>query len=278
MHDTLVTTQDLAAHREWRVFDCRHDLTDPAKGRRSYERGHIPGAVHAHLDNDLSGVKTGSNGRHPLPAPESFAMWLGANGVSRGDQIVVYDDVGGAYAARLWWMCKWLAHEQVAVLDGGLEAWLAAGGELETDVPSFAQTRYDAMCNDGRRVDVGELEANIKAPAFQVIDARNASRYAGEGETVDAVGGHIPGALNRPYSQNLDGNGRFKRAALLRQELTGLLGSAAPENVVHQCGSGVTACHNLLAMEIAGFKGSRLYPGSWSEWSSNPQRPVATGA
>lgn len=275
---TLVDVADLAANPAWRVFDCRHVLTDPGKGVESYAAGHVPGALHAHLDEVLAGPRSATQGRHPLPAVEVFIEWLGRCGVSAADTVVAYDDSGGIFAARLWWMLRWVGHRRAAVLNGGFAAWIAASLPVETGTQAVAATRYAGQPDDTRRVTVGHVEANLARRALQLVDARAANRFAGRDETLDPVGGHIPGALNRPYTFNLDAQGRFKAPEALRAEFLALLGDRAPGAVVHQCGSGVTACHNLLAMEWAGLRGSRLYPGSWSEWCSDPARGVETGA
>ncbi len=282
MRTTLVSTSELAEHGgDWRVFDCRHELADPEKGERLYRQGHIPGALHAHLDRALSGQATGKNGRHPLPDPAIFAQWLAKEGLKNTDQVVAYDDTSGAFAARLWWMLRWMGHEAVAVLDGGFAKWEQEGRPVETEVPSFTSGSFHGIADDRMRVDADRVLRNLgrsgEAAALQVMDARTASRFAGEGETLDPVGGHIPGALNRPYMLNLGSQGTFKSGEELRAEFAALLGGTAAASVICQCGSGVTACHNLLAMEIAGLRGARLYPGSWSEWCSDPERPVSRG-
>ncbi|MHB1021362.1 MAG: sulfurtransferase [Acidobacteriaceae bacterium] len=277
MKTTLVTTDELAQHPEWRVFDCRHELANPDKGAALYAESHIPGARHAHLDRDLSGTTTGSNGRHPLPAVEQFAAWLSRQGLQPTDQVVVYDEGAGAFASRLWWMLRWVGHPAVAVLDGGFAKWTSEGKPVTTEVPSFPPSNYTVALNDALRVDVAAVEQNLRDQKFHMLDARAATRYAGQEETLDPVGGHIPGALNRAYALNLNEAGTFKSAEELRQEFDALLGSIPAAEVVCQCGSGVTACHDLLAMEVAGLTGARLYPGSWSEWCADPKRPVATG-
>ncbi len=273
MSALLVDAKALAAHPEWRVFDCRHDLKNTEYGRQAYARGHIPGALHLHLDDDLSGVKTGSNGRHPLPDADALASKLSAYGVDSDTQVVAYDNEGGIFATRLWWLLRWLGHDKVAVLDGGLAGWKRAGLSLDESIPAFAPRAFVPRVRD-IAVDVGQVIANTDA---LIIDARSPERFHGEGETLDPVGGHIPGAVNRFYFDNLDDDGcYFKPVAELRAEFDALLAGKAPQQVIQQCGSGVTACHNLLAMEIAGLSGSTLYPGSWSEWCADPSRPVAT--
>ncbi|KAF0164683.1 MAG: thiosulfate/3-mercaptopyruvate sulfurtransferase [Rhodocyclaceae bacterium] len=273
----LVSVEDLAAHPEWRVFDCRHDLKNTEYGRQAYARGHIPGALFLHLDDDLSGVKDGRNGRHPLPEADSFARRIAACGVDASTQVVAYDNEGGIFASRLWWMLRWLGHEKVAVLDGGLAGWKRSKRTLEESVPAVQPRDFTARPQD-MAVDVGQVLANLHSDRMLILDARSPERFRGENETLDPVGGHIPGAVNRFYFDNLDDDGCFfKPVAELRAEFSGLLAGRSPQQVVQQCGSGVTACHNLLAMELAGLSGSKLYPGSWSEWCADPSRPVARG-
>ncbi|MEF8727809.1 MAG: sulfurtransferase [Accumulibacter sp.] len=276
-HRTLVDCAVLAAHLrdpDWRIFDCRHLLSDPAAGQQAYRAGHLPGAFFLHLDDDLSGPTNGRNGRHPLPDPQGLADRLGAAGVSGGTQVVAYDDAGGAFAARLWWLLRWLGHDRVAVLDGGIAAWLAEGRPLSTTVPqgqpaTFVIQRQDLV------VSTNDVLANLASQKFRLIDARSTDRFRGENETLDPLGGHIPGADNRFFRDNLDADGRFRPAAELRREFTEILAGFDARDVVMSCGSGVTACHNLLAMELAGLPGARLYAGSWSEWCSDPARPMA---
>lgn len=277
MPATLVSVSELAAHvddPDWIVFDCRHDLADIPAGRRAYDTAHIPGARFVHLDEDLSGPRTGTNGRHPLPDPEKFRARLAALGMRDGMQAVAYDASGGFFAARLWWMLRWMGHIQVAVLDGGWDAWQQAGSQVTAQVPAIQTGAFNGAVRD-ISIDTTFIQENLGLPQIKVIDARSPDRFRGENETLDPVGGHIPGAVNRFFKANLAADGRFKTAADLRGEYAQMLGELLPAAVVHQCGSGVTACHNLLAMEIAGLAGSRLYPGSWSEWCSDPRRPVA---
>ena len=280
MFTTLVSIDELAAHRDdpdWIVFDCRHDLVDTAAGHRAYAQSHIQGARFVNLDTDLSGSKNGNNGRHPLPAAAPFCARLATLGLGRDMQVVAYDASGGPYAARLWWMLRWVGHDRVAVLDGGWNAWLKAGHAVNAEPPATTHGDFTGAAR-AITVDAAFIEAAIGDTRTRVIDARSADRFRGENETLDPVGGHIPGASNRSFQNNLGADGRFKAAAALKQEFAALLGATQPEQVVHQCGSGVTACHNHLAMEIAGLAGSRVYPGSWSEWCSDPRRPVATGS
>jgi len=261
-----------------RLFDCRFSLADPGEGRRAYRDGHLPGAVYAHLDEHLSSPIGPRTGRHPLPDPSRLAAWLGECGVTSQTQVVVYDDVGGAFAVRLWWLLSWIGHERVALLDGGLQAWIAGGGELIRDKPRYAGGELIPRSDDTRWITTDALVAELAAGQATVVDARATERFRGEQEPIDAVAGHIPGAINLPLTGNLDADGRFLGPAALRERFIGAIGDGSPERIVHSCGSGVNACHNLLAMEIAGLHGSRLYAGSWSEWIRSPDRPVVVGA
>jgi thiosulfate/3-mercaptopyruvate sulfurtransferase len=279
LYTTLISVQDLAARLNdpgLVIFDCRHDLMKPDAGAQAYAQSHIPGARFAHSDKDLAGPKTGRNGRHPLPDPQAFVAWLGGQGVDVSSQVVAYDSAGGAAATRLWWMVRWLGHQAVAVLDGGWEAWVHGPGPVTAELPKVVPAAFVGKPHD-MSVDVEFVRSHLNDPAVVVVDARSAERYRGEVEPIDPVAGHIPGARNRLYKDNLDANSRFKPAAQLREEFLRLLAGAQPDQVVHQCGSGVSACHNLLAMEIAGLPGAKLYPGSWSEWCADPARPVARG-
>jgi len=275
VHTTIVSTEALQDNlRSWRVFDCRHDLMRPELGQQQYREGHIPGAAFAHLDQDLSAAREGRTGRHPLPYPGAFLAWLGQQGLRREDQVVCYDAGGGVTASRLWWMLRWVGHDAVAVLDGGLAKWKAEGRPISTDVPRPGHASYPLMLRPERVVGVGAIERD--ADKLLLLDARSPVRFRGEQEPIDPVAGHIPGAKNRFCNENLTGEGVFKDARTLRSEFEALLGSRSPGDVVNYCGSGVAACHNVLAMEIAGLPGSRLYPGSWSDWISDPKRPVGT--
>ena len=277
----LVPVETLARHLDdagWVVCDCRHDLADTGAGRRAYLETHIPGARFVHLDADLSAARTGRNGRHPLPDADRFAQRLGELGVANDTQVVAYDASGGYYAARLWWMLRWLGHESVAVLDGGWEAWVKGGNPVTTQPPAIKPARFVARRRLEMALDAAAVAASLGKHRPLLLDARSPDRYRGENETLDPVAGHIPGAANRFFKNNLAADGRFKPAAELQKEFSAALDTARPAEVVHYCGSGVTACHNLLAMEIAGLAGSRLYPGSWSEWCSDPSRPVAKGS
>ncbi|HYD62882.1 MAG TPA: sulfurtransferase [Noviherbaspirillum sp.] len=281
-YTTLISAEDLARHvhdADWVVLDCRHDLTAPAAGRAAYDSGHIPGAQFAGLDDDLSDKSPGPNGefrgRHPLPERNAFVETMRRWGVNHGSQVVAYDAHGGMFAARLWWMLRWVGHEAAAVLDGGLQAWQALGLPLATNPVTRRRGNAEPHYPLVATVSVDDILANLKNPVHIIVDARSPDRFRGENETLDPVGGHIPGAKNRFFKDNLQADGRFKPPAQLREEFGALL--TVPEKSIMQCGSGATACHNLLAMEIAGLKGAALYPGSWSEWCADPSRPVAKG-
>jgi len=276
---TLIGANELAQHLhdpDWVLFDCRFDLTNPDFGFDAYSVGHLPGAFYLDLDDDLSGPKNGQNGRHPLPDPAHLAARLAECGVGNHTQVVAYDDAGGMFAARLWWLLRWLGHHRVAVLDGGFQAWGRASQALSTETPEARPATY-TLALQPSRVDADYVSAHLNRPDMLLLDARSPDRFRGENETLDPVGGHIPGATNRFFKDNLGGDGCFKQASVLREEFGALLKGHDIHKVVHQCGSGVTACHNLLAMEAAGLSGSRLYAGSWSEWCADPKRPVATG-
>jgi thiosulfate/3-mercaptopyruvate sulfurtransferase len=271
---TLVSTQELSRSLAgWRIFDCRHDLVKPQLGESQYRESHIPGALFAHLDRDLSGPKSGSNGRHPLPERAAFIAWLGQAGLQPADRVVCYDGGNGAMAARLWWMLRWAGHENAAVLDGGFARWLAEQRPVTDEVPRFSPTRYPVKAALVAAVDVEDVEKAVSRTLL--LDARAPVRYRGEQEPIDPVAGHIPGAANRCSAENISAQGTFKPAGELRKEFQAILGGRDPSEAVHYCGSGVAACHNLLAMEIAGLAGGKLYAGSWSEWSADPKRPVA---
>lgn len=277
---TLVSPEQLAAHVEdasWRIFDCRHELANPDVGEQAYRDGHIPGAQFLHLDRDLSGPKTGHNGRHPLPEPAALAAKLAQCGVSNETQVVAYDDAGSMYAVRLWWLLRWLEHDKVAVLDGGLAAWQRAGYSVTPAVPSVSPAAFHYRVSD-QPVGTDYVVSHLEDPRVLLIDSRGADRFRGENETIDPVAGHIPGAVSRPFRDNLEPDGRFKSPTQLREEFGALLNRHTPEEIVAYCGSGVSACHNLLALELAGLRGARLYPGSWSAWCSDRARPVATGS
>ncbi len=277
-YTTLVDVATLQAHLDdpaWLVVDVRHQLADTGYGDRVYAEGHIPGAVFLHCDRDLSGPMTGTNGRHPLPDPEQLARRFGDIGIGATTQVVVYDDAQGMIAGRLWWLLRWLGHDRVALLNGGLQAWQAAAGVMTKLLPTLSPRVFVPRQQDRLRVDADYVLERIESPHMHLIDGRAADRFRGENETIDPVGGHIPGAINRFFKDNLLADGRFKPAAELRAEWLAILAGTLPDQVVHQCGSGVSACLNMVAMEIAGLPGSKLYAGSWSEWCADRGRPVA---
>jgi len=295
MHTTLITVAELKALRDAKarlmVFDCSFELMNPAAGDEQYRQAHIPGAVRANLDTDLSdegvveadGTKhphadASSGGRHPLPSREKFAMWLSSVGFANDMQAVVYDRNNSNYCGRLWWMLKWVGHEAVAVLDGGLRAWQEAGGEIARgEEPSHFQSNFKVGAALRRLVTTKDVVAQLGQPVQTLVDARAAARFRGEVEPLDPVAGHIPGALNRPSVENIGPDGRFKPAQALRAEFERVLGGRDAATVVHHCGSGVSAVPNIIAMELAGFGPTALYAGSWSEWCRDPSRPVAKG-
>jgi thiosulfate/3-mercaptopyruvate sulfurtransferase len=276
---TLIDVNDLAGlmrERDVLIVDCRSDLSDPARGARDYAQGHIPGAVYADLNRDLSDLSKRGLGRHPLPDAKAFSAVLGRWGWAPGMPVVAYDEGSGAYAARLWWMLRLIGAPDVAVLDGGLAAWKAAGLPLDAHIPARKPTEVVAEFESSQIVYTQQLQQMLQNPQCLLLDARAAPRYRGEVEPIDPVAGHVPGARNRPFSENLSADGRFKSAATLREEFQALLGVHPSGAVVNMCGSGVTACHNLLAMEHAGLPSARVYAPSWSGWIVDPARAVAT--
>ena len=286
MYTTLISVTQLqslmASGQPLMVFDCSFELMKPAEGDAQYAASHVAGAVRANLDRHLSAAKgatdAASGGRHPLPSRDTFAAWLGSVGFRPDMQAVVYDRQGANYCGRLWWMLKWAGHEAVAVLDGGLQAWQAAGGAMASGAAAkFQASNYPLAPVLARLVDTNSVAGQLARPAQTILDARATPRFRGEIEPLDPVAGHIPGALNRPFQHNLDVNGFFKPAHELRAEFETLLAGRDPVSVVHHCGSGVSALPNLMAMEVAGLGRTALYAGSWSEWCSDPQRPVAQG-
>jgi thiosulfate/3-mercaptopyruvate sulfurtransferase len=286
MPTTLIEPAALAAHLadpDWAIVDCRFDLARPEWGALAWAAGHIPNAVYAHLDRDLSGPRSALTGRHPLPAIAALTATFGRWGIDKEVQVVAYDQGAGAYAARLWWLLRWLGHQQVAVLDGGFAAWERAGLALETAATVRAPRRFTAVPAAGLVVTTAALARAVAAGALTrgeltLVDARSADRFAGQNETLDPVAGHIPGARNHPFSGNLDAHGRFLSAPELRRCWADTLRERPAATLIAMCGSGVTACHNLLALEAAELAGARLYAGSWSEWIRDPARPVARGA
>ena len=275
----LINTENLSKHLHdpaWVLFDCRHDLFDLGKGERQYREGHIPGAHYASVDTDLSGDKTGTNGRHPLPSPVAFTAFLARHGVSRATHIVAYDDVGGQFASRLWWMARWIGLTNVALLDGGIPKWVADGRALSTEVQVATPAPLRGEADPLMVWSAAEVLAHVEDKNISLIDARAAERYRGEVEPIDPVAGHIPNASNRFYKANLNADLTFRVAADIKSEFVALVNHKPADQVVHYCGSGVTACANLFAMEYAGLSGSKLFAGSWSEWVADPLRPVIT--
>ena len=262
-------------HREGntRILDCRYLLSDPGFGVASYRRAHIPGSIYLDLAEDLSSPITARTGRHPLPAVDQFAEMVGKWGVADDSIVIAYDDGPGAMAARCWWLLRWFGHQSVYVLDGGLDAWVEAGGVLVDGTESYPMAKFTGRPRQNNWTDADTLMQVMDDPVRLIIDARENKRFLGLEEPIDRIAGHIPSAINRPFQHNLSG-GRFNSAKILKQEFIDLIGSISPNQVIHSCGSGVTACHNLLAMEVAGLHGSRLYAGSWSEWITDPNRPV----
>lgn len=277
--NTLVTVEQLQQHlfdHDWVVVDCRHDLSDFSAGFKAYRAGHIPGATFAHIEEDLAGEITPQTGRHPLPIREHLVTIFREWGINDNSQIVAYDAHGGSYAGRLWWLARWLGHDHVALLDGGWQTWLSATNWISIEEPERPEGQFTARVSLVEVVDAAQVLASIGDRRTLVLDARNTERFEGRNEPIDPVAGRIPGATNRFWHNNLE-NGKFKSAQVLRAEFDALLGSHTPSQLIHQCGSGVTAAHNVLAMEIAGLPGSALYAGSWSEWIRDPNRPIATG-
>ena len=281
MFTTLIGTGDLAARLgdpSVVIVDVRHDLAHPDDwGMTQFRLGHIPGARFAHVDRDLSAAKSGRNGRHPLPDSAACAAVFGRLGIDATKQVVAYDQGNGAYAARLWWMLRFCRHDAVAVLDGGFAQWTREERPVSTATPAVAATKF-APRDVASSIDAKAIAASLAAGSLLLVDARARERFRGDVEPLDPVAGHIPGAINRPFTDNLEADGTFKPAGALAMEFKALTAGREPGSIVHYCGSGVTACHNLLAMDHAGLSGARLYPGSWSEWCSDPGRPVARGA
>ena len=280
-YTTLVSTDDLARHLDdphWLVIDCRFTLTDPEGGRQTYRKGHIPGAIYAHLDDDMAAPIGPGTGRHPLPDADVLAEKLCSWGIGVNKQIVVYDDSFGSMAVRLWWLLRWLGHPGVALLDGGYPKWLREKRPVSQEEPAaIARATCAKLPEPSLCVDADEVLRASQTGDKLILDARPERRFSGEYEPLDPVAGHVPGAVNWNFEENLDLDGTFMPPEALRENYQALLKGRAPYEVIHMCGSGVTACHNILAMEIAGLSGSRLYVGSWSEWITDPSRPIATG-
>jgi thiosulfate/3-mercaptopyruvate sulfurtransferase len=277
---TLIDTATLADRLEdssVAIVDCRFKLDDPAWGEREYGVRHIRGAVYADLDRDLSGAKTGTNGRHPLPDAAAFARTLSRLGIDSGMQVVAYDQDAGMFASRLWWMLRWLGHDAVAVLDGGFAKWLAENRPTSSGRESRPPRTFTGSPRTAMTADANAVAALAGRPGWRLVDARAPERFRGENETIDKKAGHIPGATNHFFKGNLSEANTFLLPEALRERFRSTLDDTIADRVVCYCGSGVTACHNLLALEHAGLKGAKLYPGSWSEWSSDPARPTESG-
>ena len=276
---TLMSTAVLAHMGDpaYVVVDCRFKLDDVQWGEREYATAHVPGAIYADLDRDLSGAKTGTNGRHPLPDPDALARTFSRFGIASGVQVVAYDQDNGMYASRLWWLLRWLGHDAVAVLDGGFAKWKAEGRPTTGGVEQRVPRAFSAAIRPGMAVDVTTVRSRAARTEWRLVDARAPERYRGDVEPIDTTPGHIPGAVNHFFGWNLDEHGTFRSPEELRDRLKNALGAVPPDHIICYCGSGVTACHNLLALEHAGLQGATLYPGSWSEWSSDLARPVEKG-
>jgi thiosulfate/3-mercaptopyruvate sulfurtransferase len=277
---TLISTTVLASHLDdpaYAIVDCRAKLDDLEWGAREHEKAHIPGALFADLTHDLSGPKSGTNGRHPLPDPQTLVQRFSRLGIASGIQVVAYDQENGMFASRLWWMLRWLGHDAVAVLDGGFKAWTTEGRPTESGETRRAPREFTGTPHAGMVVDVQTVAAHLGKGRPRLVDARAPERYRGDSEPIDKVGGHIPGARNHFFQWNLDEQGRFRTPEELRAKIDASTGGVPADQIVCYCGSGVTACHNLLAMEHAGMTGAKLFPGSWSEWSSDPNRPIEKG-
>jgi thiosulfate/3-mercaptopyruvate sulfurtransferase len=282
MYTTLVPVSTLSTHLDhrtdaghWLIVDCRFDLAQPAAGEAAYRAGHIPGAVYAHLDRDLSSPITPTTGRHPLPDPERFAALLSGWGVSADTQIIAYDADSGMYASRLWWLSRWVGHRAVAVLNGGFKAWNAARLPISTEIPARSPSHFEARPNRELWLDAEQVQQRLQQSDWRLLDVRAPERFAGTVEPLDSVAGHVPGAHNHPFVTNLGADGRFGAPEELRQRYEQSQAGIADDHTIVMCGSGVSACHSLLAMEVAGKPGARLYAGSWSEWIRDPRRPVA---
>jgi thiosulfate/3-mercaptopyruvate sulfurtransferase len=285
-YSTLIQPEDLQPRLnapDWVVFDCRHALLDKALGARVYGESHLPGARFADMERDLSGPVTPESGRHPLPDLDAFSGWLRTMGVTAGAQVVAYDDSQGMMASRLWWMLRYLGHDAVAVLDGGFARWRDEGRPLTPDIPVAIAGDFRPRIRSGWQADLAEVARLVRGQPGReqpgmLVDARGAERFRGDSEPIDPKAGHIPGAVNVPCAANVDGSGRFLPAAALRQRFQQALGFVPPRESVHYCGSGVSACHNLLAMAVAELEPGRLYVGSWSQWCKDDARPIATGS
>jgi thiosulfate/3-mercaptopyruvate sulfurtransferase len=276
-YTTIIPTEILATHLgdpDWVIIDCRFDLLKPEWGLAEYQAAHIPGAVYANLNRDLSGLVTSQTGRHPLPEPAEMVACFSAWGISKDSQVVVYDTSGGSLAARLWWLLRYFDHQTVAVLDGSFQKWVRESRPTRAGIETRPASIFEGKPKPGLWVTTSEVELIRRNPAYRLIDARAASRFNGEEEFIDPISGHIPGAINRFYSENLDSDGNFLPPARLKAEFEALLAGVPADRAIVYCGSGVTSCHHLVAMEYAGLDSALLYPGSWSEWIRDPNRPI----
>jgi thiosulfate/3-mercaptopyruvate sulfurtransferase len=279
-YQTIISVEDLnknLSNDDWFIFDCRFLLKDPEGGLKKFEQGHIPGAQFADMDKDLASAMTPSSGRHPLPDPIELADKLQRWGVNNSSQIICYDDMSGAFAARMWWLLKWLGHNDVAVLDGGVDKWTASSLALETDVRKRSQGTFSGQANNNMWVNVSFVKRQLAENKINLLDARSGERFTAKDSKTDPVAGHIPGAMSFPFAENLSKQGVFLPAQELRKRFAETLSDSQNKEVINMCGSGVTACHNLLAMSIAGLPMTRLFVGSWSEWIKDKSRPVAIG-
>ncbi len=282
MHTTIISADQLSQylqHPDWLIIDCRYSLQDKKYGLNEYNKAHIPNAIYANLNTDLSApVVAGKTGRHPLPEIDVLVQTFSKWGIDKNVQVVVYDDTIGAFAARLWWMLQWLGHDRVAVLDGGWAHWQQAGLPVNQDQPIYHWRNFVPAPRAERLISVDEVEKILDNPNYQIFDARAEDRYRGENETIDPIAGHIPHAVSAPFVQNIDTSQQFLSQEKLKSRFQMLLGNTMPGNAIFYCGSGVTACHNLLALKHAGLGDGKLYAGSWSEWITNPDRSIATGS
>ena len=277
MHTTLISTETLAAHlnkRSWLVADCRYNLKDEEWGHAQYSAAHIPGAVFVSLAHDLAATRTGTNGRHPLPSPDAMAATFARLGIGDHTQVIAYDQDAGPFAARLWWMLRYLGHDAVAVLDGGFAKWMREGRPVQRGAETRPAAAFTPRLQKEMRVTVEDVVTRLGDPSRLLVDARSAERFAGQPDPLDNVPGHIPGARNRPYRDNISSEGTLRPGAELKADFEHVLDGRRPDETVMYCGSGVTACYNLLAMEHAGLRGAKLFAGSWSEWEADPTRPV----
>lgn len=275
-YHTIISAEALSLLSNCIIIDCRFSLADNEQGERLYRQGHIPGAFYAHLDHDMSSDITPQSGRHPLPDFADLMHKLGQWGITPETQVVVYDDTSGFFASRLWWLLRTLGHTEVAVLDGGIQAWVTRGLALEQSIPAETPSTFTAAINDGSWVDTSDIQQGLQAHSLLLIDARARERFDGINEPIDPIAGHIPGSVNLPSTDNLDENGHFLPSEKIRANYRAVMSDFPSQQAVHSCGSGVFACFGVLAMEYAGLPGSKIYPGSWSEWIRDPARPIAT--